>query len=117
MAKTDTAPVKAQTEIGPTTFVEGGEIIQHGPNDPETKEAYAAGHPAVSTLRHGSASRTEDAGNGDDAADSDNPNARSPLAEPGADATADAKKPARGRAAKAVKPAKAGAAKTKGRKR
>lgn len=42
------APVKAQSEIGPTTFGEGGEgnVVKHGPDDPETKRAYAAGHPS-----------------------------------------------------------------------
>lgn len=39
--------VVAQSEIGPTSFVEGEGIIQHGPNDPETKAAYAGGDPKV----------------------------------------------------------------------
>lgn len=38
---------KAQSEIGPTSYVEGEGIIEHGPNDPETKAAYAGGDPKV----------------------------------------------------------------------
>lgn len=40
------APAKAQSEIGPTSYTEADGIVKHGPNDPETKAAYAAGHPA-----------------------------------------------------------------------
>jgi hypothetical protein len=45
MAEQNQAP-KAQSEIGPTSYVEGGEIIQHGADDKETQRAYAAGHPS-----------------------------------------------------------------------
>lgn len=38
---------RAQSEIGPTSFIEGQGIIQHGPDDPETKAAYAGGDPKV----------------------------------------------------------------------
>jgi len=38
----------AQSEIGPTTYKEGGEVIYHGEDDKETQRAYAAGHPAES---------------------------------------------------------------------
>lgn len=37
---------KAQSEIGPTTYGGPNGPVGHGPNDPETKAAYAAGHPA-----------------------------------------------------------------------
>jgi hypothetical protein len=40
------AAPKAQSEIGPTSFVEGGAVIQHDENDPITKDAYKLGHPA-----------------------------------------------------------------------
>lgn len=42
---TTPAPTKAQSEIGPTTYG-AGEVKQHGPDDQETKDAYAAGHPS-----------------------------------------------------------------------
>ena len=37
---------KAQSEIGPTTYGLPGGPVAHGPDDPETKAAYAAGHPS-----------------------------------------------------------------------
>lgn len=37
---------KAQSEIGPTTYGGPNGPVNHGPNDPETKAAYAAGHPS-----------------------------------------------------------------------
>lgn len=45
------APVQAQSEIGPTTYGEGGVLTHHGPNDPETKAAYAAGHPSEGIVK------------------------------------------------------------------
>lgn len=53
---TDAAPArpKAQSEIGPTTYGEGG-VTQHGADDAETKAAYAAGHPSqgIAAAREG----------------------------------------------------------------
>jgi hypothetical protein len=42
----DAPAPKAQSEIGPTTFGEGGRVIQHGADDPVTRDAYKLGHPA-----------------------------------------------------------------------
>lgn len=36
----------AQSEIGPTTYGGPGGPVAHGANDPETKAAYASGHPS-----------------------------------------------------------------------
>lgn len=39
------AASKAQSEKGPTTYLEGGQVIQHGEGDPVTQDAYKLGHP------------------------------------------------------------------------
>jgi hypothetical protein len=44
-AQQQAAP-KAQSEKGPTTYLEGGQVIQHGEGDAVTKDAYKLGHPA-----------------------------------------------------------------------
>lgn len=51
------AAPKAQSEIGPTTFGGPNGPVHHGANDPETKAAYAAGHPS-----HGIAAQRAAAG-------------------------------------------------------
>lgn len=49
---------KSQSEIGPVTYGGPNGPVNHGPDDPETKTAYAAGHPSFGLAQQRAAQPT-----------------------------------------------------------